>query len=114
MLPFVHGLRVPFTKSHAERDPRMIKLRMGTSEGLRSPQAAKDFAKLRSLHPIGAAAGPEAHRRPDARLGESAGRAGTLADALRLAKNRFAASARSEDQFIAVTVYGQQDCRIVS
>ncbi len=49
VLRFVHDLQVPFTNNQADRDLRMMKLRMKISGGLRSQQGAKDFATLRSV-----------------------------------------------------------------
>jgi transposase len=48
-LRFLHDLAVPFTNNEAERDLRMMKLRMKISGGFRSPEGATDFAILRSF-----------------------------------------------------------------
>ena len=49
VLRFVHDPCVPFTNNLAERDLRMMKLRMKISGGFRSRQGAQDFATLRSV-----------------------------------------------------------------
>ena len=46
---FVHDLQVPFTNNQADRDLRMMKLKMKISGGFRSQEGAKDFATLRSV-----------------------------------------------------------------
>lgn len=49
VLRFLRDDRVPFTNNQAERDLRMMKLRMKISGGFRSEQGARDFATLRSV-----------------------------------------------------------------
>ena len=49
VLRFVHDPCVPFTNNLAERDLRMMKLRMKISGGFRSRQGARDFATLRNV-----------------------------------------------------------------
>ena len=48
-LRFLHEPGVPFTNNQAERDLRMMKLRMKISGAFRSAQGARDFATLRSV-----------------------------------------------------------------
>lgn len=48
-LRFLHHPAVPFSNNEAERDVRMMKLRMKISGGFRSPEGASDFATLRSF-----------------------------------------------------------------
>ena len=48
-LRFLHDPAVPFTNHEAERDMRMMKLRMKISGGFRSPEGAEDFATIRSF-----------------------------------------------------------------
>ena len=48
-LRFLHDPGVPFTNNQAERDLRMMKLRMKISGAFRSEQGAQDFATLRSV-----------------------------------------------------------------
>ena len=48
-LRFLHEPGVPFTNNQAERDLRMMKLRMKISGAFRSAQGAADFATLRSV-----------------------------------------------------------------
>jgi transposase len=48
-LRFLHDPAVPFTNNEAERDLRMMKLRMKISGGFRSPEGAQDFATIRSF-----------------------------------------------------------------
>ena len=48
-LRFLHDPAVPFTNNEAERDVRMMKLRMKISGGFRSPEGAADFATIRSF-----------------------------------------------------------------
>ena len=40
---------MPFTNNEAERDVRMMKLRMKISGGFRSPEGAADFATIRGF-----------------------------------------------------------------
>ena len=40
---------MPFTNNQAERDLRMMKLRMKISDGFRSVQGARDFSTLQSV-----------------------------------------------------------------
>jgi transposase len=49
MLRFLTGPRMPFTNNLAERDGRLMKLRLKISGGFRSDDGAKDFAAVRSL-----------------------------------------------------------------
>ena len=49
VLRFVHDLQVPSTNNQAERDLRIMMLKMKISGGFRSQQGAKDFATLRSV-----------------------------------------------------------------
>ena len=48
-LRFLHDPSVPFTNNEAERDMRMMKLRMKISGGFRSPEGAADFATIRGF-----------------------------------------------------------------
>ena len=48
-LRFLHDPGVPFTNNQAERDLRMMKLRMKISGSFRSERGAQDFATLRSV-----------------------------------------------------------------
>ena len=48
-LRFLRDPAVPFTNNEAERDVRMMKLRMKISGGFRSPEGAADFATIRSF-----------------------------------------------------------------
>ena len=48
-LRFLHDPAVPFSNNEAERDVRMMKLRMKISGGIRSPEGAEDFATIRSF-----------------------------------------------------------------
>ena len=48
-LRFLHDPAVPFSNNEAERDVRMMKLRMKISGGFRSPEGAADFATIRSF-----------------------------------------------------------------
>ena len=48
-LRFLHDPSVPFTNNEAERDMRMMNLRMKISGGLRSPGGAEDFVTIRSF-----------------------------------------------------------------
>lgn len=48
-LRFLRNPAVPFTNNEAERDVRMMKLRMKISGGFRSPEGAADFATIRSF-----------------------------------------------------------------
>ena len=48
-LRFLHDPGVPFTNNQAERDLRMMKLRMKISGAFRSERGAQDFATLRSV-----------------------------------------------------------------
>lgn len=48
-LRFLHDPAVPFTNNEAERDLRMMKLRMKISGGFRSPEGAGDFATIRGF-----------------------------------------------------------------
>ena len=48
-LRFLRDPAVPFTNNEAERDVRMMKLRMKISGGFRSPQGAADFATIRGF-----------------------------------------------------------------
>ena len=48
-LRFLHDPGVPFTNNQAERDLRMMKLRMKISGALRAERGAQDFAPLRSV-----------------------------------------------------------------
>jgi len=48
-LRFLHNPGVPFTNNEAERDLRMMKLRMKISGAFRSERGAQDFARLRSV-----------------------------------------------------------------
>ena len=49
VLLFLTDFAVPFTINRAERDPRMMKLRMKIPGCFRSAQGARDFATLRSV-----------------------------------------------------------------
>ena len=49
VLRFLEDFEVPFTNNLAERDPRMMKLRMKISGCFRSERGARDFATLRSV-----------------------------------------------------------------
>ena len=49
ILLFLHDLSVPFTNNEAERDLRMMKMRMKVSGCFRTKQGADDFAVLRSV-----------------------------------------------------------------
>ena len=48
-LRFLRDPAVPFSNNEAERDVRMMKLRMKISGGFRSPQGAADFATIRGF-----------------------------------------------------------------
>jgi transposase len=48
-LRFLHDSAVPFSNNEAERDLRMMKLRMKISGGFRSPEGAEDFATIRGF-----------------------------------------------------------------
>ena len=48
-LRFLYEPAVPFTNNHAERDLRMMKLRMKISGSFRSERGVQDFATLRSV-----------------------------------------------------------------
>ena len=48
-LRFLRDPAVPFSNNEAERDVRMMKLRMKISGGFRSPEGAADFATIRSF-----------------------------------------------------------------
>ena len=48
-LRFLLDPAVPFSNNEAERDMRMMKLRMKISGGFRSPEGAQDFATIRSF-----------------------------------------------------------------
>ena len=48
-LRFLHDPSVPFSNNEAERDVRMMKLRMKISGGFRSPEGASDFAAIRGF-----------------------------------------------------------------
>ena len=48
-LRFLHDPSVPFSNNEAERDMRMMKLRMKISGGFRSLEGAADFATIRSF-----------------------------------------------------------------
>jgi transposase len=48
-LRFLHDVAVPFTNNQAERDGRMMKLKMKISGGFRSAAGAADFATIRSF-----------------------------------------------------------------
>ena len=48
-LRFLHNPGVPFTNNEAERDLRMMKLRMKISGAFRWERGAQDFARLRSV-----------------------------------------------------------------
>ena len=48
-LRFLHDPSVPFSNNEAERDVRMMKLRMKISGGFRSLEGAADFAVIRGF-----------------------------------------------------------------
>ena len=48
-LRFLRDPGVPFSNNEAERDVRMMKLRMKISGGFRSPEGAEDFATIRGF-----------------------------------------------------------------
>ena len=48
-LRFLRDPAVPFSNNEAERDVRMMKLRMKISGGFRSPEGAADFAAIRGF-----------------------------------------------------------------
>ena len=48
-LRFLRDPAVPFSNNEAERDVRMMKLRMKISGGFRSPKGAADFATIRGF-----------------------------------------------------------------
>lgn len=48
-LRFLRDPTIPFTNNEAERDVRMMKLRMKISGGFRSPEGADDFAIIRGF-----------------------------------------------------------------
>ena len=48
-LRFLHDPAVPFSNNEAERDVRMMKLRMKISGGFRSQEGAADFATIRGF-----------------------------------------------------------------
>lgn len=48
-LRFLRDAAVPFSNNEAERDVRMMKLRMKISGGFRSPEGAAEFATIRSF-----------------------------------------------------------------
>jgi transposase len=48
-LRFLHDPGVPFSNNEAERDVRMMKLRMKISGGFRSAEGAEDFATIRGF-----------------------------------------------------------------
>ena len=48
-LRFLRDPAVPFSNNEADRDVRMMKLRMKISGGFRSPEGAADFATIRSF-----------------------------------------------------------------
>ena len=64
-LRFLTDFEVPFTNNLAERDLRMMKLRMKISGCFRSAQGARDFATLRS---VGSTAGKQGWNRIEALL----------------------------------------------
>ena len=79
-LRFLHEPGVPFRNNLAERDRRMIKLRMKISGTFRSAQGAKDFATLRTALPA-AKKQSEPHSGTHARAGLAARRLALLAGA---------------------------------
>jgi len=46
---FLHDAAVPFTNNQAERDGRMMKVKMKISGGFRCQDGAADFATIRSF-----------------------------------------------------------------
>jgi transposase len=48
-LRFLHDAALPFTNNQAERDGRMMKVKMKISGGFRSQDGADDFAIIRSF-----------------------------------------------------------------
>jgi transposase len=48
-LRFLHDAAVPFTNNQAERDGRMMKVKMKISGGFRCQDGADDFAIIRSF-----------------------------------------------------------------
>ena len=67
VLRFLTNPDVPFTNNQAERDGRMMKLKLKTSGCFRSLDGAKDFTLIRTLIGTAKKAGVGCHPKPHAR-----------------------------------------------